>query len=64
MFIHSQTAVSSSVDNNTVTFLFKTAPDMLTHTESNPSASRTMLEDCSNPTVTTKLVKNDGRMLD
>jgi len=37
----SHTAVLSSVDSKTEMFLFKTAPDMVTHTDTNPSASVT-----------------------
>ena len=36
---NSQVAVFFSVDSKTVMFLSKTVPDMLTHTETNPTAS-------------------------
>ena len=36
---NSQVAVLFSVDSKTVMFLSKTVPDMLTHTETKPSAS-------------------------
>jgi len=49
----SQMAVLSWLDNKTVTVLAKTAPDMLTHTETDPSASLTGKTDCANSTCTT-----------
>jgi len=49
----SQMAVLSWLDNKTVTVLAKTAPDMLTHTETDPSASLTGKADCANSTCTT-----------
>jgi len=46
---HSQMAVLSSVDSKTVIFLSKTVPDMLTQTETKPTASLA-IKGSSNPT--------------
>ena len=46
-------AVMSCVDSKAVTILAKTAPDMLMHTETDPSASATVKADCANSTCTT-----------
>jgi len=49
---NSQKAVLSWVDSETVTFLAKTAPNMLTHTETDPLASLAVKEGSENPTFT------------
>ena len=49
---NSQKAVLSWVDSEMVTFLAKTAPNMLTHTETDPSTSLAVKEGSENPTFT------------
>ena len=49
---YSPKAVSSCVDNETVTVLAKIAPNMVMHTETDLSASLVMKEGAENPTLT------------
>ena len=45
-------AVMSCVDSKAVTILAKTAPDMLMHTETDPTTSNAVKEGAENPTLT------------
>ena len=47
-----QIAVLSCVDSKTVTLLVKLAPDMLMHTETDPTTSNAVKEGAENPTLT------------
>jgi len=44
--------VLSCVDSKTVTLLVKLAPDMLMHTETDPTTSDAVKEGAENPTLT------------
>ena len=61
MVIDLQTAVLSADDSIILTVLFKTAPEMLTHTETDPSASLSVYEDCTSPTCTTATNDNPNK---